>query len=514
MSGKKTILDDFFLIDGWTEFVRRLDNLDEADLTYQCDLISTAFSMRYPDTSHQNDPEKVKTWRSASHCSKEQFLDEASAIAHEIAKKAMNQNGKVSWLCRQFDPMTHLLNIGSTDSGLYEGTMGIGLFLACWEQLSGDKQYHELAEGCFKPAVELKDWMKTRKGYFPFSLGLGTGIGGIVWSLVLAGQMLDNPSLSDLALDLVQGVDLFFVENDAALDVMSGAAGLILTLVNCFLDPVNEYETTSDAASDGKGERNGRYVNKAPRSDLSEEVKAKLTKLANRCGEKLLETRSRFNQRMLWPSTYAHQPLTGFAHGAAGYACALLKLYRVTGDNRFRAAALESIEYERSVFVPREKNWPDFRVHRDLPEGQTAYMAGWCAGAPGIGMARLMTLEQMDTAETRDEIKNAVAFTSSQLFSPDASDHYCCGNAGRVDFLLQAGMDLNRPELLDLAIAGGSYMVHRAKDLGHYTFSGDNNGPIFSPGLFTGLAGVGWTLMRLASPTLASLMAPTAKIYS
>jgi lantibiotic modifying enzyme len=41
--------------------------------------------------------------------------------------------------------------------------------------------------------------------------------------------------------------------------------------------------------------------------------------------------------------------LTGFSHGAAGMAWALLPLAALTGDERFRTAALAALDYERGL---------------------------------------------------------------------------------------------------------------------------------------------------------------------
>lgn len=489
--GERVILDDFFLVDGWNEFLRRLDKLDEKDLEYQSGLIQASLSMRYPDVHVETiNPARSRSWQDAPPCSDQGFMDAASAISHEIADRAMEQNGKHLWLSRKFDPMTHFLTIGPTDNGLYEGSAGIGLFFAAWEKMTGDKRYHDLAVNCFQPLFELKEEMERQKEKLPLSLGFGTGLGGLAWALDQAGGMLRENSLSKLALQLLHGINTQSMEGDTGMDIMSGSAGTILTL----LHSVGE-EKKSDTGKEPSGK--------------PDEIRERALALAVKCGEQLLSQRVSFEKRALWMSTYAPQPLTGYAHGAAGYAYALLKLYHATGDERFKNAAMAAIEYERSVYVPKAKNWPDFRVHREIPKGETAFMGGWCAGAPGIGMARLLTLDTLDSPQIREEIENALTFTKAHLFLPDAPDHYCCGNSGRVDFLLQAGLRLNRPELCALARAGGSYMIHRAGDLGRYTFNGDINGPVFSPGLYTGLAGVGWTLMRLASSgTHGSLMGP------
>src|SRR5205085_438597 len=55
-------------------------------------------------------------------------------------------------------------------------------------------------------------------------------------------------------------------------------------------------------------------------------------------------------------------PLTGYSHGAAGIAWALLELAARAGADRFRPAALGAIAYERSLFSAEAGNWPDLRL--------------------------------------------------------------------------------------------------------------------------------------------------------
>ena len=38
-----------------------------------------------------------------------------------------------------------------------------------------------------------------------------------------------------------------------------------------------------------------------------------------------------------------------------------LTAWKLTGDERYRAAARQAIDYERSLYSPSERNWPDLR---------------------------------------------------------------------------------------------------------------------------------------------------------
>ena len=74
--------------------------------------------------------------------------------------------------------------------------------------------------------------------------------------------------------------------------------------------------------------------------------------------------------------------MTGYSHGQAGIAQALLRLYDVTRDGRFRDAALGAIGVENEWFRADESNWQDMRSPDDPnPNCQ------WCHGATGIGLS-------------------------------------------------------------------------------------------------------------------------------
>lgn len=122
------------------------------------------------------------------------------------------------------------------------------------------------------------------------------------------------------------------------------------------------------------------------------------------------------------------------------------------------------------------------------------------SGAPGIGLARLLTLDVLDTPEVRQDVENAVAFSLelAKKPNPGESDHVCCGIAGRADFLLEAAGRLRRPEWEDAARASASFILRRFRSKDRYTFNGERSGPVFSPGLFTGLSGVGRLFLRVA----------------
>jgi lantibiotic modifying enzyme len=121
----------------------------------------------------------------------------------------------------------------------------------------------------------------------------------------------------------------------------------------------------------------------------------------------------------------------------------------------------------------------------------------------GIGLARLGCLgfgeDDIIAAEIDAALKTTLGAPSSPL------DCLCCGNFGRLDFLLTAGCLGNRTDLIDTARERGRRYVERAAIAGGYSGLGGDDA--LHPGLFLGIAGIGYQLLRLSVPAeLPSLL--------
>ncbi len=182
--------------------------------------------------------------------------------------------------------------------------------------------------------------------------------------------------------------------------------------------------------------------------------------------------------------------LTGMSHGAAGIAYALLRLYGATGERRYLDAAAEGIAYEACVFSKRDGRWPDLRAPGSAAS-HASPRTSWCHGAPGIGLARLGGLCHLDGPDIRRDIETAIATTRAACFGP--LDHLCCGVFGRVETLLVAATVLGRADLREEAVGNAAGTLDRGFCVGH-------SAPELAPGLFRGIAGIGYQFLRLAYP--------------
>ena len=261
------------------------------------------------------------------------------------------------------------------------------------------------------------------------SIGGCSGLPSMVYALVHLSDFLEDPALlrcAERAASLIEQRD---IDADRFFDVIRGAAGTALALLPLY------------------------------RKNGSREV----LNAAVHCGEHLLKHRTAAHKEFrVWKTLEHSPPLAGFAHGAAGIAYALVALYRETRRKDFLDAAVEAMAFETDLFDSSEKNWPDRRADDDSPgDGDASrFMCGWCQGAAGIGLARVGGLDVIDSPAVRNDIQ--VALQTTLQFPFQARDHLCCGNAGRAEVLLTAGIALSERKWIDGAQRLTSSIIGRA----------------------------------------------------
>lgn len=391
-----------------------------------------------------------------------ELLAQARAIAVELEHQAIQAaDGSLTWVALTFLPQAQKFQFQPIGHSLYDGRCGISLFLAALAHVTQSDNARHLALAALQPLLHAL----ANPAALLAQIGLGgaTGMGSVIYSLVKVGQFLQDPGLIDLAHRSALSLTADSIQADRTLDVLSGSAGTLLGLLAL-------YQVMPEAA---------------------------VLQQAIGCGEHLLQ------QRQLTPSghrawvTFNQRPLTGFSHGAAGIALALLRLHAVTGDERLRSAAMEAIAYENSLFSPEQGNWPDLRWQG--PENPT-YPVRWCHGATGIALARLGCLPLLNPANLWQDIQQGLSTTARSGRS--GLDNLCCGQFGRVELLLEAGRRLSQPELIEAARERALWVMGAASQADSFEFQLFSQLPrdAYNPGFFQGTAGIGYSLLRLAAP--------------
>jgi len=177
---------------------------------------------------------------------------------------------------------------------------------------------------------------------------------------------------------------------------------------------------------------------------------------------------------------------TGFGYGSSGILYMLLKLYGITQDAELLKEIFQLEKQERGRY-------------KEMIEqvGGGINIGSICMGTAGAGIL------YMSMPDRPEEIKSSAIYSvlrQIRQYPPDCGDSLCCGNSGRLDFLIEASVKLRKPELLNEANRIIHWMISRKDISGHFNIEGANSKSISNPSLFQGLSGVGYEMIRCLSP--------------
>jgi type 2 lantibiotic biosynthesis protein LanM len=443
-----TVVSDYFALSGFAALERRLHSFCEKDLRKQCRLIEGSLRCRSPQEGRSQ-----TAGASHSDVTDERLRSAAGEIGQRLCDCAVaHPDGGLTWFGPRLLAESKRWQMDPAGVSLYDGTSGIAVFLAALWRLTGNAETAEVAREALRPIVilfeaALEGDAASLETCRLWGLGGLTGLPSVLYALTLCGAFLADAAPTDLARRAAALVTADQIAADHQFDATSGCAGAILALL---------------AVGGPAAHQN-----------------------ALACGRRLVDTaRTSITD---WRASDELRLLTGFSHGAAGIAYGLARLYDATGEEEYFETAARAIAYERSCFDAARGNWPDYRV--SAPSG--SFGVSWCHGAPGIGLARIGCLAAAPVPEWRADLETALSFLDCpQLLS---TDHLCCGNAGRIEFLLRAGR-------IEKARSYASAMLDRAFADGGFRSIGEFKGEAGNRTLFTGLAGIGYGLLRLCWP--------------
>jgi type 2 lantibiotic biosynthesis protein LanM len=448
----------------------RLDHLDEKEIAWQIEVIreNTGTGVKSAPAI-VGGPQQSASLRPDSDrpSAKEAFIAEADRIAEELSRYAIRRGPGAAWIGLDWLGDAEVFQLVCLDQSLYNGNLGIAVFLAAHAATRSNSSSAELA---LAAAALLRKNLRSRNAArIARSMGVGgaVGLGSVVYGLCVLSRCLNN---GDLLADALKAADLFtdeLIAADKQLDVIGGSAGGILGLLRLYRDTQSE----------------------------------DVLKRAIKCGEHLMsQPRLGPEGRRSWVGQgFGSQALNGMSHGAAGFAYALAALAAASGRAEFERAAEECIAFEDSSYDPERENWPDLRD----PAGP-AWSCRWCHGAPGIGLARLATgrSAQIDAKLLDADIRNAVE--GVQHCPPAQLDTLCCGTLGSIEFFCEAGRSLDRTDLSDIAAKRLMAVLEQAAVTGDYRWNSGKRQ--FNLGLFRGLSGVGYTLLRQIDLSLPNVL--------
>ena len=394
------------------------------------------------------------------------FLEQVERFGREIAGSAIWADGRCNWvgsLARDETRMSGRAKLAALGPDLYGGTGGVALFLAEAGARLGDHTLRATALGAIRLALDHADRTDPQ-----VRDGLYSGSVGIAYAAARVAELLAAEDVHRRARELLLAWRRNSTRSPSS-DLMSGCAGAVLGLVAA-----------------------GPLI-----------AELWLVEAATRLGDELIARANVTSAGWSWPDP--QQPsihdLCGYVHGAAGIGHALAELFGLTGEARFRDAAMHAFDYERSWFDTRAGAWPDLRgVGRRA--GRSAPMPfsdSWCNGAFGIALSRLRAAQLLASGQLCREAGIALAtcerYVADLLTAAPDDFTLCHGAAGAADVLVHA-----HPTPPRLAVQTG------VRGIQLYAGTGFPCGvPLGeTPGLLLGSSGIGMFYLRLCDPRVQS----------
>jgi type 2 lantibiotic biosynthesis protein LanM len=388
--------------------------------------------------------------------------NEIAALADRLCELVITEGDRHDWIGIVQDEQGGA-HVRAAGADLYDGGAGIGLFLGFAAAEFNNSRWKRVSANCAEQIAETLQAPILNLG--------GAFIGGTsrAFALLHYASLFDRPDWSDLAIRrLLEATPL--VRRDRLFDIVAGAAGYAAVLLAA-------YVRTGETA---------------------------LLDAAVTATEHLVSAQVVTEKGTGWPARNSSVPLTGFSHGAAGIGWSLVHIGHLAGRDDLVARGKAAFAYERSVATAR--GWPDFR---NIP-GETGptFALAWCHGAPGIGLSRAtLPLQLCGIAEEGEIARSVSAIETSPLAGTDC---LCHGELGNLETLTAAGRRMSDSKIGLVAKRRASAAVLRARARGwRCGIAAD----VVTPGLMTGLAGIGYGLMRTFEigevPSLLRIEGPT-----
>ena len=358
------------------------------------------------------------------------------------------------------------LEVLSTD--IYSGILGILIILAAYSKLQKDRKLRvNVLEKM--ASIYAEEYHTGRKVSF-LNLSYTRGVSGFIQSAMIIADLLNCDRLLEMALDCVLNIPETHIERTVEFDFFSGLSGTLY------------------------------YISKLYKRIPDNKLKLKIEYISN---EILKRAEADANGTLLWKTGNEYQPLTGLAHGQCGIAIALLEAWKITDNDQFYKIAGLLFDYESSCYSEKENNWFDFRKFdvklRGFDRSQRyipRFMYGYCAGAPGIGISRIIAAKQTNSQKYDSDILKTIEFCKNKTVI--GNDSLCCGSSAWIELLIEAAGYFDNKDLINDAKAICTAIIPKNSN-GNYILSNLNGTADIS--LFKGYGGIVYQFMRVLEPT-------------
>src|SRR5579864_5949807 len=338
------------------------------------------------------------------------LIEEARRVGDRLEELALQEKDHATWI--GFAYVNKVWSLDPLFEDLYGGSSGIILALA----YLGSFGFGKFTDLTRRALNTLRARLENSSAHIR-SIGAFDGWGGIIYMLSHIAALWQDAELISYANSMVDRLPELLAK-DKSLDIIGGSAGCIGALLA--LDRVS--------------------------------ASAKALAVAVQCADLLISKAQPMEHGAAWfNSIETVKPITGFAHGAAGIAWALLEVAARTGNQKYKDAAIHAMEYEHARYSLAAGNWTDAATE--------------------------------EAVDAKNEVGPAMA--------------WCHGDLGNLDFLFQASQLTSNQELIQKVDEWTNQIL---ASMDKYGWLCGVPLAVESPALMNGLAGICLGLLRMAEP--------------
>lgn len=376
----------------------KLFGLCKSDLEKQCEYIEISLGL-----SVGNEENYINRIYPFDKFQKENNrIVELEKMKDELIERLLNQvvwnreHSEVNWSVLQFTSSdTNSWRIFPMGYYLYEGLAGMLLLFHILSQSTEDARVARIRQTIQKMLFRYTDRanisvdnLQTNK------TGIYEGESSIVYVYLLLYKLSGDRIYLEYAKKHIQIVEKL-INFDKQYDLISGNTGAVLMFIKMF-------EITG----------NSKYISLAENALKIIDINA--IKMRKGIG---------------WCSESNPIPMAGMAHGNAGIIMAILSLYRITRREKYKALAIQALEYENSLYDHEINNWSDMRYVKQKED--TIGSIAWCHGAAGILLSRI-AVSDIEDKDIKTLIEKDIyrAYEKLQEYYMRDSWCLCHGNCG------------------------------------------------------------------------------------
>jgi type 2 lantibiotic biosynthesis protein LanM len=459
-------IENFFTETGFELVERKIDSLNETDLKKQVWLIEASLfaSTHFKGQSDEKEETKLTNSRFSrenieSQQLKDKLLLEAQRVGDYIINHAFIGDKEAHWMALKREDSNNY-RLAPMNQDLFNGASGEILFLAYLHNATREEKYKTLAEKALTGLLA-----KIQQGKESIRLlGLHTGWGSVIYLLTHLSHLWRRTDLQDYVERLYKDIDFNeLIKVDKSYSLVKGSAGFMLANLKF-------HELTGSNSALNWAKQAANYL--------------------------LYEAKT-YENGIGWKIS-GEISLSGMAHGASGFALAFNQLFELTRDKTYLKAIENILSYENALFISEQQNWQDCRnsVRYRFPN-RAICATGWAHGAPGIGITRLdlRTNEALNKEKIEADLTSAL--NTGLKRSITQNQCYTMGSFGNLEFLHNYGLRLGDQAVLDKVMEIAQFYLNYNGEKG-WNCGLPNN--LLTQGLITGVTGIGYQYLRMATP--------------